>query len=162
MAKKTSRKFSVPRTPFKVLDVPAEEKKNMMEFFRRKGMSSSTYYLRFFQKGFDNWEIEGVDACKRQFLDLPDVAKALLEYEDKGDVSPSEKGYLYVLAQSDKPGVFYSCLKQVGCGLCTKFFAYMSDRGMSSTTVIKRFVLDEWKEWEREGINNLLEKFYNR
>lgn len=37
-----------------------------------------------------------------------------------------------------------------------KFFAFMEERGMSRTTIIKRFTADDWKPWEQEGIRALL------
>ena len=40
-----------------------------------------------------------------------------------------------------------------------KFFSYMEERGMSRTTIIKRFTADDWKPWEQEGIRTLLEAF---
>lgn len=161
MNKKNIEKISKVRTPLEVDDVPVNEKKSLMDFFAQVGMPSSTFYLRFFQKGFDMWEVLGIDECKRIFLDQPDVAKALLDYAGTGQMEENDKGYMYTLAQSDTPGMFYSCIKCVDCGLCTKFFAFMNEKGMSATTVIKRFQTDNWKTWEKNGINKSLELFYN-
>ena len=118
--------------------------------------------LRFFQKGFSKWEIEGTDECKRQFLLLSDVSHSLLENVDENDsqMEKGDKGYLYTLAQSNDPGVFYSCLKRVNAGMCNKFIAYMNERGMSAATVIKRFTSENWKPWEQEGIRNLLTSYF--
>ena len=81
--------------------------------------------------------------------------------EDDPQAIEGDKGYLYILAQSDEPGVFYSCLKRVNAGMCNKFIAFMNERGMSAATVIKRFTTDNWKPWEKEGIRNLLNSYYN-
>ena len=98
---------------------------------------------------------------KKQFLAIQEIAELLLSYAgdeaqgaDKGD-----KGYLYILSQSDKAGVFYDCLKRANTGLCKKFFDFMNERGMSTGTVIKRFTTDNWKEWESNGIKHCLSQF---
>ena len=136
-----------------------EEKKNLAEFLSDKGFTTSTFYLRFFQKGFDDWEIQGIMDCKKQFLAIPEVGKLLAEYVETDALGNEigKKGYLTELAKSEEPGVFYSCLKKADSGLCMKFFAYMEEKGMSRTTIIKRFTSDDWKPWEQEGIRTLLE-----
>lgn len=40
-----------------------------------------------------------------------------------------------------------------------KLYSFMEERGMSRTTIIKRFSSDDWKEWEKVGIKALLEEF---
>lgn len=162
MSKEIVKKITKLCTPLHTDDLSAEDKKALYEVLEKKGFTLATFYLRFFQKGFSEWEIEGIDECKHQFLLLPDVAQKLLDYVDADNPEKVEgdKGYLYTLAQSDEPGVFYSCLKRVNAGMCNKFIAYMSDRGMSAATVIKRFTIDKWKPWEREGIRHILHSYY--
>ncbi len=161
MTKKNIEKISNPNTPLAVSDMKVDEKKALGDFLLSKGFTSSTFYLRFFQKGFELWEILGINTCKEQFLAISDVAKLLLGYVEV-DVLGNEigdKGYLYTLAKSDDPGIFYACLKRANNGLCIKFFEFMEERGMSRNTVIKRFSTDDWKPWEQEGITSLLQKF---
>ena len=162
MSKEIVKKITKLCTPLHTDDLSAEDKKALYAVLEKKGVTLATFYLRFFQKGFSEWEIEGIDECKHQFLLLPDVAQKLLDYvdADNPDKVEGDKGYLYTLAQSDEPGVFYSCLKRVNAGMCNKFIAYMSERGMSAATVIKRFTIDKWKPWEREGIRHILNSYY--
>ena len=162
MTKEIIEKITKSHTPLQTDDMTVEDKKSLYAALEKKGFTLATFYLRFFQKGFSEWEIEGIDECKRQFLLLPNVAQQLLDYVDEDDPQSLEgdKGYLYILAQSDEPGVFYSCLKRVNAGMCNKFIAYMNERGMSAATVIKRFTTDNWKPWEKEGIRNLLNSYY--
>ena len=162
MTKEIVKKITKSHTPLQTDDMTVEDKKSLYAALEKKGFTLATFYLRFFQKGFSEWEIEGIDECKRQFLLLPNVAQQLLDYVDEDDPQSLEgdKGYLYILAQSDEPGVFYSCLKRVNAGMCNKFIAYMNERGMSAATVIKRFTTDNWKPWEKEGIRNILNSYY--
>lgn len=161
MTKENVEKITQNNTPLNVNDISAEEKRNLAEFLSDKGFTISTFYLRFFQKGFDAWEIQGIKNCKMQFLAIPEVGNLLSEYVETDALGNEigKKGYLAELAKSNEPGVFYTCLKKADSGLCMKFFAYMEKRGMSRTTIIKRFTTDDWKPWEQEGIRALLEAF---
>ena len=159
MTKEIVEKITKSYTPLQTDDMSVEDKKSLYVTLAKKGFTLATFYLRFFQKGFSEWEIEGIDECKRQFLLLPDVAKALLDCEESDQSLPGDKGYFYTLAMSEKPGEFYACLKNANMGLCNRFIEFMGERGMSSGTVIKRFTNDCWKPWEREGVKALLESF---
>ena len=159
MTKEIVEKITKSYTPLQTDDMSVEDKKSLYVTLAKKGFTLATFYLRFFQKGFSEWEIEGIDECKRQFLLLPEVAKALLYCEESDQSLPGDKGYFYTLAMSEKPGEFYACLKNANMGLCNRFIEFMGERGMSSGTVIKRFTNDCWKPWEREGVKALLESF---
>ena len=159
MTKEIVEKITKSYTPLQTDDMSVEDKKSLYVTLAKKGFTLATFYLRFFQKGFSEWEIEGIDECKRKFLLLPDVAKALLDCEESDHSLPGDKGYFYTLAMSEKPGEFYACLKNANMGLCNRFIEFMGERGMSSGTVIKRFTNDCWKPWEREGVKALLESF---
>ena len=159
MTKEIVEKITKSYTPLQTDDMSVEDKKSLYVTLAKKCFTLATFYLRFFQKGFSEWEIEGIDECKRQFLLLPEVAKALLDCEESDQSLPGDKGYFYTLAMSEKPGEFYACLKNANMGLCNRFIEFMGERGMSSGTVIKRFTNDCWKPWEREGVKALLESF---
>lgn len=158
MTKEIIEKICRKNSLLEVNDISVEEKKNLAEFLSDKGFTISTFYLRFFQKGFDAWEIQGIKNCKKQFLAIPEVANLLSGYVETDALGNeiSKKGYLLEAAMSDESGVFYTCLKKANNGLCMKFFAFMEERGMSRTTIIKRFTADDWKPWEQEGIKALL------
>lgn len=160
MTKEILEKITQKRSFLDIADISAEEKKELSSFCGKKGITLSTFYLRFFQKGFSEWEIIGVAECKKQFLALSEVAKALLEHTPDDPKSlDGDKGYLYTLAQSDEPGRFYQCLKQVR-GLCSLFTDFMEQKGMSPATTIKRFTSDDdWKPWEVEGVRALLQQY---
>lgn len=161
MTKENIEKIMQKNVSWDVNDISPEEKKDLAEFLSAKGFTASTFYLRFFQKGFDAWEIQGIKSCKSQFLAIPAICNRLHTYTD-GDTTGEEankKSYLDDLAKSDKPGAFYAALKMAGGGSCMKFFSYMEERGMSRTTIIKRFSSDDWKPWEVEGIRPLLEEY---
>lgn len=64
MTKEIIEKVTQNNTPLEVNDISADEKKNLAEFLSAKGFTISTFYLRFFQKGFDAWEILGIKNCK--------------------------------------------------------------------------------------------------
>ena len=161
MTKEIVEKITKSHTPLQTDDLSVEDKKSLYVVLAKKGFTLATFYLRFFQKGFSEWEIAGINECKRQFLLLMDVSQPLLDYVDDDDSQRMEgdKGFLYTLAQSDEPGVFYSCLKRVNAGMCNKFIAYMNERGMSAATVIKRFTNENWKPWEQEGIRAILTSY---
>ena len=53
MTKEIIEKICRKNTPLEVNDISVEEKKNLAEFLAAKGFTTSTFYLRFFQKGFD-------------------------------------------------------------------------------------------------------------
>lgn len=161
MTKEFFDKITTPFCPVSAEEISVKEKKFLLEAFAPKGFTSSTFYLRFFQKGFSEWKLIGINECKNQYLRLPDVAETLLKFVDinsKGS-SVGDRGYLYTLAHSDAKGVFYECLRKANKGLCSKFFAFMNERGMSTNTVLKRFASDDWKQWELDGIKNMLEPF---
>lgn len=159
MTKEIIEKLAKPGTPLELKDVSVEKKKRLITFLNDKGFTTATFYLRFFRKGFDLWELEGIQSCREQFLALPDIGKLLLEYVEK-DALGNElgaKGYLYTLAKSDKTGIFYTCLKKIG--RCTRFCEFMEERGMSKNVAFARFTSDNWKPWEMEGIIPLLNHF---
>ena len=161
MTKEILHKILKEGTALDINAIPVEEKKAMQTFFMDFGFSVSTFYLRFFQKGFSEWEILGIEDCKNQFLALPDVAQCLLEYVETDVLGATlgDKGYLYTLAQCDKPNVFYSCLKKAQGGLCVRFSEFMAQKGMSTGTTIKRFTDENWKPWESVGIQSLLNQY---
>ena len=85
MTKEIVKKITKICTPLRTDDLTAEDKNALYAALEKKGFTLSTFYLRFFQKGFSEWEIEGIDECKRQFLLLPNVAQQLLDYVDEDD-----------------------------------------------------------------------------
>ena len=50
MTKENVEKITQNNTPLDVNDISAKEKQNLAEFLSDKGFTTSTFYLRFFQK----------------------------------------------------------------------------------------------------------------
>ena len=67
----------------------------------------------FFKMDFLNGKLLALKIAKT-ILALPDVAQCLLDYVETDVLGATlgDKGYLYTLAQCDKPNVFHSCLKK--------------------------------------------------
>ena len=86
MSKEIVKKITKLCTPLHIDDLTAEDKKALYAVLEKKGFTRATFYLRFFQKGFSEWEIEGTNEYKRQFLLLSDVSQLLLDYVDKDDL----------------------------------------------------------------------------
>lgn len=161
MTKKVTDIFSKPRSFLGADDITVEEKKKLAAFTQHYGFTLSTFYLRFCQKGFEQWELDGINKCKKQFLDTKEVSEILLQSVPE-DGDDGDRGYLYTLAMSDQDGSFYNSLRLANAGLCVRFFDFMNERGMSPATVVKRFTSDQWKPWEFIGIKNLLQNFYDK
>lgn len=162
MTKEIIEKMSTPSTPLSISDISVEEKKSLSDFLCEKGFTPSTFYLRFFQKGFDAWELQGIKDCQKHFSSLPDIAQLLKEYVETDALGKEigKKGYLLEVAPDAEPSVFYACLKKAQSGLCSRFTDYMEQRGMSRNTVYRRFSEDGgWKPWEVVGIKALLHEF---
>ena len=117
MTKKVTDIFSRPRSFLGADDITVEEKKKLAAFTQHYGFTLSTFYLRFCQKGFEQWELDGINKCKKQFLDTKEVAEILLQSVPE-DGNDGDRGYLYTLAMSDQEGSFYkigraSCRERV-------------------------------------------------
>lgn len=123
-------------------DMSADEKKELYALMIKYGATESTTYNRFFEKGFDEWELRGINRCKAEFIsahigDDADLCEQLLE----------------------TGAGFYEALPFMS-GLRMKLVNFMSGLGMEHrTTIDKRFNADDWKEWERMGIRNIIKEF---
>lgn len=157
MTKTILKKITIPRNPLTSDEISADEKKLLNNFFLKNGLTTSTFYLRFFQKGFFAWEIMGINKCKHTFLELPEVSNVLKDYMPVG--YEGKYGFLYEHAKSEEPGCFYAALREAKSGLCSKFLDYMSELGMCSGTAIRRFVEEDWKPWEVAGIEDMLNDY---
>lgn len=134
-------------------DLTADEKKRLYALMNEKGLSSSAAYLRFFDKGFDPWEIEGITITRNRFL----ISTA------PPDSMTGDCGYLYVLTLADDydDSKFYSLITEQKVG--KNFCDYMADLGMKSqATVRNRFKANDWKQWELDGIRNIIKEFINQ
>lgn len=146
MTKEILDKITSPNMCLTSSDMTAEEKKHLYAHLSKYDMKESKCYKRFFEKGFDKWEIEGVENILRQFLE--ENMSALVESGKKG----VDRGYAYVLSLT--PETYYSAVRE--SGLLKKFVLHMGTLGMSSNTVYKRFANPDWQKFELIGIRTIL------
>ena len=67
MTKEILHKILKEGTSLGINAISVEEKKAMQTFFMDFVFLISTFYLRFFQNVFFEWEIVGIENCKNQF-----------------------------------------------------------------------------------------------
>lgn len=158
MTKEIIKKIQLFDFPIPSSDVSAEAKKIIYSVFEREGMSHSTVYLRVFSKGFDEWELLGVDAIKQDFLERYKKEMLMADsVDEEGNVQDGDRGYAAVLAlNSDEPGGFYTAIKNAG--LVRTFKDEMLSRGMSPHTTYTRFLVDDWKPWEAKGVKGIVKE----
>lgn len=141
------------KSPLSVDDLSPDEKKLLYALMVSNGATKGFTYDRFFQKGFLQWELDGVDTIKRDFLKAHE--REMLESGADDDA----KGYAFALSLDDSKGGFYRAIGQVK-GLRSRFKDYMRERGMQSDmTIINRFTSDDWKPYERRGIRDIIEEY---
>lgn len=135
-------------------DLSVTEKKALYSALTACGMSRSTCYLRLYKTGFEPWEIMGVTKVSEFFLAM---TPATIDKDEKVDDEGS-RGYGYVRyldSDRDLKAVYPIVIEQ---GMLKKFIAYMYKMGIHSpTTVRNRFNRDNWAEWERRGIKQIIE-----
>ena len=117
---------------FNVSDLSPDEKKAVYAAMQKEGMSMSTSYLRFFDKGFAPWEVQGLTHICTSFLDDMDIKPC-------SDMSQ-----------------FWDCITENQWGV--KFCDYMASKGMrSQATVRNRFKANDWKPWELKGAKAIID-----
>ena len=140
--------------PISFRDLSVTEKKALYSALTACGMSRSTCYLRLYKTGFEPWEIMGVTKVSEYFLAM---TPATIDKDEKVDEEGS-RGYGYVRyldSDKDLKSVYPIVIEQ---GMLKKFIAYMYQMGIHSpTTVRNRFNRDNWAEWERRGIKQIIE-----
>jgi len=127
---------------FSRTDLKPKLKKLLYHALKPYGMSLSTFYLRFFAKGFKTWEIHGIQSIKKSFISAH--RRELLR-----------QGIVIDARRTD--GSFYAGLQQAR--LVGIFTSYMYELGMSQNTAYTRFTKEKWKPWEIRGLKNIIIKF---
>lgn len=132
-------KLENPGGHLETKDLTADEKRALYALMGKYGLPESTTYNRFFDKGFDPWEMAGIDRCKSDFLGtLDDNIRRVLNATGEG---------------------FYKAMPE-GSGYRVRLVSHMAERGMAHrATVEKRFDADDWKEWERRGVRAVIDEF---
>lgn len=151
-------------------DLTAEDKKRLFQLMTDRGASESFAYTRFFRDGFAKWEIEGILRLKVKYLDyLHCVEKIHIEHRLADTVkTPDGESCRYLTYyptpdgersfDMNVPGQYWEFLGNIRYR--TRFAAWMQQHGMmSEVTVRKRFSTDDWCEYERIGIRQIIEAF---
>lgn len=147
MTKETILKVLTPGCSLSASDMTPQEKQSLYDMMVAEGATQSFAYDRFFKEGFQQWEIEGTDSLKRQYV---------AEMERDG----ADCGHFTSMSDDDQMchGHFWRFLGIIRHR--TRFAQFMADRGMkSAVTVAKRFGSDDWKPFERRGIRAVLTEF---
>lgn len=128
-------------------DLTSDEKKRLHALMKHYGASEGYSYNRFFQRGFSQWELKGIEWVKAEYLNV-------MEREGT-DVS----GYRNLTeTERNQPGAFFNFLKEQRH--VVRFDQWMADAGMrSAVTVAKRFGSDNWLPFELRGIESILSEF---
>ena len=140
--------------PISFRDLSVTEKKALYSALTACGMSRSTCYLRLYKTGFEPWEIMGVTKVSEFFLAM--TATTIDKDEKVDDEGSRGYGYVrYLDSDRDLKAVYPIVIEQ---GMLKKFLTYMYKMGIHSpTTVRNRFNRDNWAEWERRGIKQIIE-----
>lgn len=136
MTKKSIVKITYPKGILAPADLTADEKRALYSLFAGYELTEATAYNRLFVKGFDEWELRGINDIKREFCDR----YALNNLRNTGEG-------------------FYSALT-ANAGLKTALVNQMTILGMEHRiTVARRFDADDWRPWERIGIRAIVNEF---
>jgi hypothetical protein len=170
MNKVVFTKIYSPGGRLKVEDLLPAEKKVLYRHLAQFGATEAFCYDRFFKEGFQQWEIDGIAKCKLDYLQrLRTIDKMALDVRCVGTTTQPVTGeelYQYRLFYNtaygeqsidlNAPGEFWQMLGHLRKR--NEFGAWMYQYGMhSKTTVARRFSADNWREFERIGIRNIIE-----
>lgn len=95
-------------------------------------------YNRIFKIGFEAWMLMGVDSVKDEFARLYSILEDWREER--------EQSFMELIEEKDIPKM--------------AFYKFIKELGISSTRVIyRRFTDEDWKDWERIGIKQILTEY---
>ena len=157
-----------------VSDLSADEKKKIYQHFQQFEATEAWAYDRLFKEGFAAWEMRGVLGCKVDYLERlknEGVKWEIREAEGseavENQIEPDLFHFrLYYLMPDgtehsidlNRKGDWWVMLGELKRRV--EFGRWMQERGMKSlTTVTKRFSTDDWREFERCGIRNIIKSF---
>lgn len=173
-------KILTPGSSLRSSDLSAEEKKRLYALMREHGATDGFTYNRFFKEGFSQWEIDGIFDLKDAFLTfLHDEEKIFLEVRCAGKSEPRDgeepvplwRHFYRVPPKAEDPqdyrefsfdlnrrGDYWRFLGDIAYR--RRFGDFMAWNGMRAyNTVMKRFAVDDWKDYENQGIRRIMEQF---
>ena len=132
MTNQLIKKITLPKSHLKATDLTPEEKIKLYSLMSKYGASMSFSYDRFFKEGFDAWEIEGINNVLRRFC---------------------EEHHIAVVQTFDE--------LPVGNGIRMALYEEMNRIGMCKAVTKRRFTANNWKPFERVGIQQIFTEFLN-
>lgn len=127
-----------PCFPFgKTVQMTASERAELRSVMEAAGAGWQMLYQRMAYRGFDMWEISGIEHCVSDFWSMAH--------------SQSEE----IPTKPDLQNFFQTLVEQ---GSNVAFIKYMEAHGMSRNTTIKRFTEINFKEWEVDGVESVLRR----
>lgn len=141
--------LTAPRTHLNCDDLTPNQKVLLYDIMQRHEATKGFAYDRFFKEGFDPWEMMGVDAIKRSFLT-----------EHATDIFPEHTDGVEALINDIivLSGEFWRTLGRIP-GLKKDFKEYMASLSMCETAVVANFTTDNFREFQRIGINAIISEF---
>ena len=136
-----------PKTPIRRNGATVEEVSKLKLLFERAGMTSSVFYNRTTYVGFDTWEVDGINRCMEQYVQMVNDEAKGKETEEGEQPEPLRIGNM-------SPQDFRQAL--LDRGLWCDFTNYMQLHGMSTKTTLKRFYENSFAEWEMKGVERMM------
>ena len=130
MTNQLIKKITLPKSHLKATDLTPEEKVKLYTMMSKYGASMSFSYDRYFKEGFDAWEIEGIDNILRRFCE--------------------EHGIAEVKTFDELPA---------GDGIRMALYEEMNSKGMCNAVTRRRFKANDWKPFERVGVQAIFTQF---
>lgn len=135
-------------------DLTPNQKKLLWEIMKRHGASQGFAYDRFFKEGFALWELTGIEPIKRKFLN-DHFSELFPDQAAEPEASASSDILDTVVATN---GEFYRTLGRT-FGMKKVFTDHMGTLGMGSNSVLNKFSSDDWKDYERIGVQAVMQEF---
>ena len=147
-------KLTQPGAHLNCDDLTPNQKKLLWEIMKRHGASQGFAYDRFFKEGFALWELKGIDTIKRQFLS--DRFSELFPDQTTMPEALASGAILDTVVATN--GEFYRTLGRT-FGMKKVFTDLMGTLGMGSNSVLNKFSTDDWKDYERIGVQAVMQEF---
>lgn len=155
-------------------DLSPKEKVSLYALMQTLEGTTGFTYTRFFRDGFAQWEIDGIWKCKVEYVkhlqtqEKMDIEVRCVKTVQTPDGETYSYRHFYTGADGEEhsfdltgKGDFWQFLGDIRHRV--NFARWMADRGMmSEVTVRKRFLSDDWRQYELCGICNVVEQYIER
>ena len=145
--------ISKPNVPFgRTVQMTAEERNEFRDVMEQAGAGWQMLYQRMTYRGFDAWELSGIDRCMSDFWQMVHSESNASE-SDASDGNTSDGDTATPMPPLDH---FWQTLVEQGHNV--GFIKYMEVHGMSRNTTIKRFTELNFKPWEMDGVASIIQR----